>query len=159
MASVDPWLPLAGLGCLLFFGGWLLGRRAETFQEIFDTFVGAGIAFGALLASPLFFYLTFQQAGAKERLVAARLPVAPDFGLVVGAQGGRAPRNIWRFELTTAPEQLFADYERNAAAAGWKVERRKNGLLLTRDGTAYALWCEAKGDGTEAIIEPHPRRR
>jgi len=144
---------------VLLFAGWLIGRRVDTLRDALDSLTSAGLAFGALCAAPVFFYLTWQQAGAKDRLIEARLPVSPDFGRVVGAQGGRAPRNVWRFELGGEPADLFAGYERAAREAGWKVERRPNGLLLTRDGAGYGLWCEQHRDGPQAVIEPHPRRR
>lgn len=149
-----------GVACLLFFIGWLLGRRVDSLGDAFDSLPAAMVALGALLMSPFFFYYAWQQVGAKARLAHENLPVSPALGHVVGAQGGRAPRGIWRFEALDGAQDILAYYETAAVTSGWKAERRKNGLLLTRAGDSAAIWWEPAGERQQIVIQkPAPKPR
>lgn len=160
MDSLDLKMLIYGGGCLLFFIAWLLGRQVETFEDAFDSLPAAGVAFGALLVSPFFFYYAWQQVGAKTRLAHENLPVCEALGHAVGAQGGRPPRGIWRFEARDDAKNILAYYEAAAATAGWKVERKKNGVLLTRTGDSAAIWWEPAGDAQQIVIQkPAPAVR
>jgi hypothetical protein len=142
-----------GVSCLGFFVIWLLGRQVESLSDAFDSLPAALVAFGALCASPVFFYIAWHQIGAKVRLAQEHLPVCAAFGHVVGAQGGRAPRGIWRFEALDEAGNILAYYEAAAPAAGWKIEKKKNGLLLSKTGASLALWSEKKGDQEQVIVQ------
>lgn len=151
---------VCGVGCVLFFAGWLLGGRSDTLEAVFDSLPVAGVAFGALLALPFFFYYAWQQAGAKARLSEASLPVCPALGHAVGAQGGRPPRSVWRFATREDPMSIIVYYESAVAAHGWKPERRKNGLLLTKAGDSAAIWWESSGEERQIVIQkPAPQVR
>ncbi len=153
MSSLNPSVLLYGVCCLVFFFLWLLGRRVETFEDAFDSLPAAGVAFGALLIAPFFFYYGWQQFGAKDRLEKLGLPACPAFGHAVGAQGGREPRAIWRFEAPDDPKPVLAYYQEAATRHGWKIDRRKNGLLLEKDGMQVALWHEPHDGQTQFVIQ------
>ncbi|MBL9215835.1 MAG: hypothetical protein JNG83_10205 [Opitutaceae bacterium] len=157
---MDPKTLICGVGCLLFFFGWLLGRRIDTLEDAFDSLPAAGVAMGALLMSPFFFYYAWQQFGAKARLVQENIPVCEALGQAVGAQGGRMPRRVWRFAARDDAQKIIAYYETATAAAGWKLEKRKNGLRLTREGDSAAIWWEPAGEATQIVIQkPAPPAR
>ena len=153
MDSLDPRVLLYGVACLGFFLFWLLGRKNETLEDTFNSLPAALVALGALCASPFFFYMAWHQIGAKSRLQQEQLPVCAALGHAVGAQGGRAPRGIWRFAAHDKPESILAYYETAAAKAGWKLERKKNGLLLNKTGTQLAIWAERHGDEEQIVIQ------
>ncbi|SDR76813.1 hypothetical protein [Opitutus sp. GAS368] len=153
MDSLDPKMLIYGVACLGFFATWLLGRQVETLENAFDSLPAALVAFGALLMSPFFFYYAWQQVGAKARLVQEHLPVCEALGHAVGAQGGRPPRGIWRFEARDDVKNILAYYEAVTTTAGWKVERKKNGVLLTKAGDSAAIWWEPAGDGQQIVIQ------
>ena len=153
MDSVDPKGLLIGICCFASFVIWLLGRRVDTLGDAFDSLPAAGLAFGALLASPFFFYYSWQQYGAKARLMREGLPVSPAFGHAVGAQGGRPPRGIWRFETLDDPKPILAFYEAAATRLGWEMERKKNGVLLEKSGIQLAVWTEPHGGRQHVILQ------
>lgn len=153
MDSLDPTVLLYGVACLGCFVVWLLGRKTETLEDAFDSLPAALVAMGALCASPFFFYLAWHQIGAKSRLQQEQLPVCAALGHAVGAQGGRAPRGIWRFEAREDSGAILAYYEAAAPGAGWKPEKKKNGLLLTRPGRQLAIWAERHGDEGQIVIQ------
>jgi hypothetical protein len=158
--SLDPKTLVFGVSCLAFFCAWLVSRRIDSLEDAFDSLPAAGLALAALLVSPFFFYYAWQQVGAKTRLAQENLPVCPALGHVVGAQGGRPPRGIWRFEALDDPKNILAFYETAAATSGWKFERRKNGLLLAKAGDTAAIWWEPAGDHEVIVIQkPAPRPR
>ncbi len=121
MSSLNPLMPAMGISCLVFFLGWLAGRRVDTLKDAFDSLTGAAVAFGALLISPFFLYASWHQVGAKERLMRENLPVSADLGYAVGAQGGRAPRCVWRFQALADPQTILDSVEVRAGATGWSV--------------------------------------
>ena len=153
MDSLNPTVLIYGVTCLGLFVFWLLGRKAESLEDAFNSLPTALVAMGALCAAPFFFYLAWHQIGAKARLQQENLPVCAALGHAVGAQGGRAPRGIWRFAAHNKPETILAYYETAAAKAGWKLERKKNGLLLNKPGTQLAIWAERHGDEEQIVIQ------
>jgi hypothetical protein len=160
MDSLDPMMLVLGVGSLAFFVAWLLGRGIESTEDAFNSLPAAGLALGALLLSPFFFYYAWQQVGAKARLAREHLPVSPALGHVIGAQGGRPPRGIWRFEAREGAQNILAYYETAAVASGWKSERKKNGLLLTKAGDSAAIWWEPSNEGEQIVIQkPAPKPR
>ena len=134
MDSLNPITLILGVTCLGAFVGWLVGRRNKSLSETFDSLPTAIVAFGALCMAPFFFYGAWHQFGAKARLQSVDLPVSPAFDHAVGAQGGREPRCIWRFEALGDSTHIMEFYETACTKAGWKVERKKNCLLLTKPG-------------------------
>ena len=156
MDSVNPMTLILGVTCLGAFFGWLVGRRSESLSETFDSLPTAIVAFGALCIAPFFFYGAWHQFGAKARLQSVDLPVCPGFGHAVGAQGGREPRCIWRFEALDDSPHILDFYEAACTKAGWKVERKKNGLLLSKPGLKIALWAEGQGAAEQIVIQKLP---
>lgn len=156
MDSLNTATLFVGATCLGIFIGWLIGRRTDSLSEAFDSLTTALVAFGALLIAPFFFYAAWHQFGAKARLQQEYLPVSPALGHAVGAQGGRAPRYIWRFEVRDESKHILEFYETAAPKAGWKVERKKNGLLLTKPGQNVALWAEPHGSTEQIVIQKLP---
>lgn len=160
MDSLDPKTLIFGVSCLAFFIVWLLGRRIDTLEDALDSLPAAAVAMGALLMSPFFFYYAWQQVGAKARLAQENIPVCAALGHVVGAQGGRPPRRIWRFEAQDDAKNILAYYETAVAASGWKLEKKQNGLLLTKADDSAAIWWEPAGDAEQIVIQkPAPRAR
>lgn len=153
MDSLNPSVLVFGVCCFAWFVLWVLGRSVKTFEEAFDSLPAAGTAFAALLITPFFFYYGWQQFGAKSRLEHAGLPACPGFGYAIGAQGGREPRWIWRFEGPKDPKPVLTYYEEIAPRLGWKVDRRKNGMRLEKPGAQIDLWHEAHGDKTEFVFQ------
>lgn len=153
MDSLDPKVLIYGATCLGCFVVWLLGTQVESMEDAFKSLTGAIVAFGALCATPVFLYIGWHQIGAKVRLAQENLPVCEALGHAVGAQGGRAPRGLWRFEALADAKGILAYYESAAGAAGWKVERKKNGVLLTKPGLSLAIWSEKSGDKEQVIIQ------
>jgi len=153
MDSLDPFVLVVGVTCLGFFVFWLLGRKTETLEDTFNSLPTALVAMGALCATPLFFYMAWHQIGAKARLQQENLPVCAALGHAVGAQGGRAPRGIWRFEALEESGKVLAYYETAAPGAGWKLEKKKNGILLTKPGRQLAIWAEKHGEGEQIVIQ------
>lgn len=153
MNSVDPKGLAIGVSCLVFFVVWLLGRRVDTLQDAFDRLPAAGLAFAALLVSPFFFYYGWQQYGAKDRLERVGLPVCPAFHHAIGAQGGREPRGIWRFEAPPDPKPVLLFYATAADRLGWKIDRRTNGLMLEKSGVQMAIWTEPHGTEHQVVLQ------
>lgn len=153
MDSLDPTVLIYGVTCLSFFVVWLLGRQVESLEDAFGSLPAALVAMGALLMSPVFFYMAWHQIGAKTRLAQENLPVCESLGHAVGAQGGRPPRSIWRFEVRDDAKNILAYYEAAATTTGWKAERKKNGVLLTKPGLSLAIWAEKSGDKEQVIIQ------
>ena len=156
MDSLNPTTLILGISCLGIFLGWVLARRSDSLSEAFDSLTTAIVAFGALCMAPFFFYGAWHQFGAKARLQTIDLPLCPAFGHAVGAQGGRAPRYIWRFETTDDSPHILDFYNGACRKAGWKVEGKKNGLLLTKPGLNVALWAEPHGAAEQIIIQKLP---
>ncbi len=156
MNSLNPLTLILGVTCLGIFFGWLLGRRSESWSAAFDSLTTALVAFGALCIAPFFFYGAWHQFGAKSRLQTIELPVCPGFGHAVGAQGGRAPRCIWRFEALDDSASILEFYVTACTQAGWKVDRRKNGLLLSKPGFTISLWTEHHGNDEQIVIKKLP---
>lgn len=153
MDSLNPTVLIYGVTCLGFFVVWLLGRKAESLEDAFNSLPAALVALGALCASPFFFYMAWHQVGAKSRLQQEQLPVCASLGHAVGAQGGRAPRGIWRFEAREESGRIIAYYETAAPGAGWKLEKKKNGILLAKPGRQLAIWAEKHGEGEQIVIQ------
>ena len=159
MDSVDPKVLIFGVTCLAFFLVWLLGRKVESLEDAFDSLPAALVAMGALCAAPVFFYMAWQQVGAKSRLQQEHLPVCAALGHAVGAQGGRAPYGIWRFEALDEPWNILHFYEAAATGDGWKSDRKKNGILLEKAGLRMAIWTERQGDKDQIIFQKNPPTR
>jgi hypothetical protein len=153
MISLNPIIPVIGFGCLIFFAAWVLWERDDSWLGAYQSLTTGLLAFATLLAVPMCLYMTWHQVGAKERLLRERLPVSEDLGYVIGAQGGRAPRLVWRFETRAKPQTILAFYERQALAAGWKSERTKEALLLHGPDATFAAWTERHGDDAQIIIQ------
>jgi hypothetical protein len=153
MDSLDPKVLIYGVSCLSFFLLWLLGRQVKSLEDAFDSLPAALVAMGALLMSPVFFYIAWHQIGAKSRLAQEGLPVSAALGHAVGAQGGHAPRGIWRFEALDDARDILAYYESAGSTAGWKLERKKNGLLMSKPGSSMAIWLEKQGDREQIVIQ------
>lgn len=159
MDSVNLMLPAAGVFCLLIFAGWILTIGNDSLAQSFATLKVGIVACGALLAAPVCFYMTWQQFGAKARLQAEHIPPCHALGWAEFAQGGRAPRYVWRFVALDESTNIFRYYETECAKSGWKVERRKNGMLLTRDGARFAIWAEKSNDKQNIIFQKNPPNR
>lgn len=153
MVSLNPFIPLAGFGCLVVFLAWLIVPREDSWSGAYDSLKTAMGIFVLLLAVPVCLYVTWHQVGAKERLLREHLPVSADLGYVLGAQGGRPPRLVWRFQARADPQAILAFYETEAKAAGWKSERTKEALLLHGPEATFAAWTERHGDKAEIIIQ------
>lgn len=153
MDSLDPIVLIIGMTCLGFFVIWLLGRQVESLEDAFDSLPAALVAMGALCAAPVFFYMAWQQFGAKSRLQHENLPVCAALGHAVGAQGGRAPRYIWRFEALDDAANILAYYEIAAVKTGWKMEKKPNGIILDKPGTRLAIWAEKNGAKPQIVIQ------
>jgi hypothetical protein len=156
MDSLDPSVLLLGVTCLGFFVAWLVGRKVESLEGAFDSLPAALVAMGALCMAPVFFYMGWQQFEAKSRLQRENLPVCAALGHAVGAQGGRAPRGIWRFEALDDAQSILAYYGAAAVQSGWKLEKRSNGLRLDKSGAHFAIWAERTGDKEQIIIQKTP---
>lgn len=156
MISLNLMIPVIGFGCLVFFAAWLIWPREDSLWGAYDSLTTGILAFVTLLAVPMCIYMTWHQVGAKERLMHERLPVSADLGYVIGAQGGRAPRFIWRFKARVAPEVILKQYETLGPATGWKIERRKNGLLLQKPEAVFAVWIDRQNDEPEIVFEKRP---
>jgi hypothetical protein len=100
--------------------------------------------------------MSWQQLGAKGRLLQAGLPPCAALGHAVGAQGGRPPRGIWRFEALDTPATIIAYYETTVVQSGWKAEKKKNGILLEKAGRRMAIWTERQGDKDQVIFQRLP---
>jgi len=153
MASLNPLFPILGVAFLVAFVIWLVWPRSDSLGEAYDSLTNAILPFVLLLAAPVFLYASWHQLGAKERLLGEGLPVSADLGYVVGAQGGRAPRCVWRFKALANPQTILADYETQAQASGWKTERTTPALLLHKPEVTFALWTEKHGDEAEIVFE------
>jgi len=153
MVSLNPIIPVIGFGCLLLFVAWLIVPREYSWFGAYESLTTAGLAFVTLFAVPMCLYMTWHQVGAKERLIRERVPVSEDLGYAIGAQGGRAPRLIWRFEARAKSQTILAFYERQALAAGWKSERTKEALLLHGPDATFAAWTERHGNDAQIIIQ------
>ena len=156
MDSVNFTALFIGITCAGVFVAWLLGRQSESLAGAFDSLPTALVVFGALCAAPFFFYGTWQQYGAKTRLQQENLPVCASLGHAVGAQGGRAPRGIWRFEALDEPERILDFYATVCPKTGWQVVKKKNGLLLSKPGLSFALWTEKQGAEEQIIFQKSP---
>lgn len=153
MVSLNPFIPLIGFGCLVVFVAWLIVPRENSWLGAYDSLTTAIGAFIMLFAVPMCLYMTWHQVGAKERLAREHLPVSADLGYVLGAQGGRPPRSVWRFQARANPQTILAFYETQAQAAGWKSERTKEALLLHGPDATFAAWTERNGDKAQIIIQ------
>jgi hypothetical protein len=158
MDSVDPLMPIIGVTCLGIFIGWLIasGTQAESLSNVYASFKVSIVAFGALLASPVFFYMTWQQFGAKARLQSEHLPPCNVLGHAALAQGGRAPRYTWRFEARDDAAKILQYYETECPKSGWTVERKKNGLLFVRPDAKMEIWSEKSGDKEQIVFHKNP---
>jgi hypothetical protein len=158
MDSVNLLLPVLGIVGLLIFAGWILSMGSESLSEAYRSLTFGIVACGALLASPVMFYMTWQQFGAKSRLAAEYIPPCNALGHAELAQGGRPPRAIWRFVANDDAARILSYYEVECAKSGWKVERRRNDLLLTRDSGRFAIWSEKSGDQETIVFQKDPPR-
>ncbi len=161
MDSVDPLMPVIGVTCFGVFAGWLLGLvlRPESLSNVYASFKVGIVAIGALLASPVFFYMTWQQFGAKARLAVEHLPPCNALGHAALAQGGRPPRYLWRFEALDTATDIIRYYETECVKSGWTVEKKKNGLLLIRPEGKMGIWSEKSGDNEQIIFQKNPPMR
>jgi len=94
--------------------------------------------------------------GRRSESLSETFDSLPTALVAFGAQGGRAPRLIWRFEALDDSPHILEFYETTCTKAGWKVERRKNGLLLSMPGLSVALWSEPHGNAEQIIIPKLP---
>lgn len=158
MVSLNPFIPLIGFGCLVFFLAWLLVPREDSLLGAYESLTTAILAFATLFAVPMCLYMTWHQVGAKERLLRERLPVHADLGYALGAQGGRAPRFVWKFQARADPQGILKFYETEAQSAGWKTERTKEALLLHGPEATFAARTERHGDEAQIIIQKRVRK-
>ena len=159
MDSVNLLLPVLGVVCLFVFAGWIMTIGNESLSNAYSSLTFGIVACSALLASPVCFYMTWQQYGAKSRLQDEHLPPCNALGHAELAQGGRPPRSVWRFVALDNARDILGYYETECARSGWKVERRKNGLLLTRESTRFAIWSEKSGERETIVFQKDPPPR
>ena len=107
-----------------------------------------------ILYAPFLLYSAYHQFGASGRLLDFGLPRPTGAFHVVGAQGGRSPRHIWRYAIPKIDNQTVANYGIEAARANWIASKDKGKpLRLQRNDVAFLVFTEDHGSEMHFIIQ------
>lgn len=154
MRDVDPRIFLVIILVPVFLVVWLkMPGSSSIIRRIKFWMIAPGAMIG-LLCLPVLLYEVYHQVGAHSRLVAFGLPDSNYFSYCAGAQGGRAPRFVWRFSLRTVPSELVEKYSARACEDGWKADRKSDGsVVLIKGQKRVCVSVEQFGDERHFVIE------
>ncbi len=152
MTDIAPHVWVVLLIPLLVAGWASLPSRGLYYQLRF--WMCAPGAMIIMLCAPIFVYQGYHQFNASARLSEVGLPRPPDALHAMGAQGGRAPRYIWRYAIKNVTDNTVSEYALEARRAGWVATREKGKpLQLQRSNSRYSVFLDDFGNETHLIIQ------
>ena len=140
MADINPWMIGVPIVIVVLVAAWMASFSFSSVSRQLDFWSAAPAALISIVCIPLCAYCAFQQWGARDRLRHWGLPVSPEFRHCEGAQGGRAPRHVWRFSLESGAADPLSTYARQAEGSGWSVSFAKNrAATLSKNGVRFSV--------------------